>query len=369
MKTPAPGLDIRVLVKFHPDHDGLAAFAQQKTDFVQFHQGRVGRVGPSGGGFFGDGVFPADVCKLHGVKVPFYRAFRKARPTELILFMEQRRPFMRFSHLVLAAALAAPLVAQPKPQYEIYAIRYATIPDFPVSSLVAGADRARKMDIAMMVWLVRGNGHNILVDSGFYREQFMNQWHPKDYVRPSEAIARLGLKPEDITDVVITHMHWDHADGMDLFPKARIWLQKDELEYYAGAAWQSRNTHGGIDPDDILAAVKLNTQGRVGLVNGDAQEILPGITCYLGGKHTYASQYLGINTAQGTVVLASDNMYLYENLDKHAPIAQTLDAESNLRAQDRMKQLAADPRLIIPGHDPAVMTRFPNPQPGVAKIQ
>ena len=276
---------------------------------------------------------------------------------------------MRFSHLVLAAALAAPLAAQPKPQYEIYAIRYATIADFPVSSLVAGADPSRKMDIAMMVWLVRGNGHNVLVDAGFYRDQFMKQWHPEDYVKPSEAIARVGLKPEDITDVVITHMHWDHADGMDLFPKARIWLQKDELEYYAGAAWQSRNTHGGIDPDDILAAVKLNTQGRVGLVNGDAQEILPGVTCYLGGKHTYASQYLGVSTAQGIVVLASDNMYLYENLDKHAAIAQTLDAESNLRAQDRMKQLAADLRLIIPGHDPAVMTRFPNPQPGVAKIQ
>lgn len=276
---------------------------------------------------------------------------------------------MRLSHLVLAAALASPLAAQTKPQYEIYAIRYATLADFPVSSLVAGADRSRKMDIAMMVWLVRGNGHNILVDSGFYRDQFIKQWHPKDFVRPSEAIARLGLKPEDITDLVITHMHWDHADGMDLFPKARIWLQKDELEYYAGTAWQSRNTHGGIDPEDILAAVKLNTQGRVGLVNGDAQEILPGITCYLGGKHTYASQYLGVNTAAGTVVLASDNMYLYENLDKHAAIAQTLDVESNLRAQDRMKQLAADPKLIIPGHDPAVMTRFPNPVPDVAKIQ
>jgi glyoxylase-like metal-dependent hydrolase (beta-lactamase superfamily II) len=283
--------------------------------------------------------------------------------------MEQRRPIMRLSHLVLAAALASPLAAQTKPQYEIYAIRYATLADFPVSSLVAGADRSRKMDIAMMVWLVRGNGHNILVDSGFYRDQFIKQWHPKDFVRPSEAIARLGLKPEDITDLVITHMHWDHADGMDLFPKARIWLQKDELEYYAGTAWQSRNTHGGIDPEDILAAVKLNTQGRVGLVNGDAQEILPGITCYLGGKHTYASQYLGVNTAAGTVVLASDNMYLYENLDKHAAIAQTLDVESNLRAQDRMKQLAADPKLIIPGHDPAVMTRFPNPVPDVAKIQ
>ena len=71
----------------------------------------------------------------------------------------------------------------------------------------------------MMVWLVRGNGRNILVDSGFYREQFMRQWHPVDYVKPSEAVSRAGLKPEDITDVIITHMHWDHADGMDLFPK------------------------------------------------------------------------------------------------------------------------------------------------------
>ena len=164
-------------------------------------------------------------------------------------------------------------------------------------------------------------------------------------------------------------MHWDHADGMDLFPKAKIWLQKDELEYYAGEAWQSRRTHGGIDADDVLTLVKLNTEGRVGLVNGDAQEILPGITCYTGGKHTYASQFVAVNTGAGTVVLASDNMYLYENLEKHVPIAQTLDAASNLRAQDRMKQLAANPGLIIPGHDPAVIAKFPNVAPGIAKIQ
>jgi hypothetical protein len=141
------------------------------------------------------------------------------------------------------------------------------------------------------------------------------------------------------------------------------------LQYYAGEAWQSRRTHGGIDPDDVLALVKLNTEGRVGLVNGDAQEILPGITCYTGGKHTYASQYVGVSTAAGTVVLASDNMYLYENLEKHLPIAQTLDADSNLRAQDRMKQLAANPRLIIPGHDPSEMTNFPQVAPGAVKIQ
>lgn len=277
---------------------------------------------------------------------------------------------MRTTLLVLLAALLPALaIAQSKPQYEVYAIRYGALAHFQVSGLVAGADRTRYIDAALMIWLIEGNGHRILVDAGFYRDQFMKQWKPVDYVKPPEAIARVNLKPEDITDIIVSHLHWDHADGVDLFPKARTWIQKDELEYYAGTAWQARGTHGGIDPEDVLALVKLNTEGRVGLVNGDAQEILPGISCYTGGKHTYASQFVTVNTAAGTVVLASDNMYLYENLDKHVPIAQTLDAESNLRAQDRMKQLATDPRLIVPGHDPAVMTRFPNPKPGVAHIQ
>jgi glyoxylase-like metal-dependent hydrolase (beta-lactamase superfamily II) len=270
---------------------------------------------------------------------------------------------------LLLFACATLALAQPKPQYEVFAVKYATIPDFRVSGLVAGADKDRKLDIAMMIWLVRGNGHTILVDSGFYREQFFRQWKVADFIKPSEAIAAAGVKPEDVTDVVVTHMHWDHADGMDLFPKARVWLQREELEYYAGTAWQARNTHGGIDPEDILVAVKLNTQGRVGLVNGDAQEIFPGIICYTGGKHTYASQFVGVNTAAGTVVLASDNMYLYENLEKHVPIAATLDPDSNLRAQDRMKQLAANPRFIIPGHDPAVMKNFPEIAPRVVRIQ
>jgi glyoxylase-like metal-dependent hydrolase (beta-lactamase superfamily II) len=279
------------------------------------------------------------------------------------------RPCRVFLSLVIASLLIPFVAAQSKPQYQIYAIRYATIPDFPAAELVAGADPARKLDIAMMIWLVRGNGRNILVDSGFYHDRFFKDWHVKDFLKPSETLKPLGLKPEDITDIIITHLHWDHADGVDLFPNARIWIQKDELQYYAGEAWQSKETHGGIDADDVLTLVKLNTEGRVGLVDGDAQEILPGITCYTGGRHTYASQYVGVNSGAGTVVLASDNMYLYENLEKHVPIAATLDAASNLRAQDRMKQLAASPGLIIPGHDPAVMEKFPSVAQRIAKIQ
>jgi len=276
---------------------------------------------------------------------------------------------MRIVLLALLLIFAVPAVGQTKPNYEIYALRYATLPDFPVSELVTGVDPARKLDLAMMIWLVRGNGRNILVDSGFYHDRFFADWKVKDFIKPSDTLSRVSLKPEDITDVVITHMHWDHADGMDLFPKARIWIQRDEFEYYAGEAWQAQNTHGGIDPDDVLTLVRLNTLGRVSLVQGDAQEIIPGITCYTGGKHTYQSQYVGVQTAAGTVVLASDNMYLYENLERHVPIGTTLDAASNLRAQDRMKQIASRPGLIIPGHDPAVFEKFPGPAPGVAKIQ
>ncbi len=256
-----------------------------------------------------------------------------------------------------------------QPQYEVFAIRYATIPDFPVAALVQGADPDRKLDIAMAVWLIKGNGRNILVDSGFYRDQFFKDWTVKDFIKASEAVARAGVKPEEITDLIITHMHWDHADGMDLFPNARIWLQRDEYTYYTGEAWQHKNTHGGIEKDDVVALVKLNMEGRVGLVEGDAQEIIPGVTCYTGGKHTYQSQYVGVKTKAGTVVLASDNMYLYENLDKHVPIAQTLDAASNLRAQDRMKQIAGSPRLIVPGHDPAMFERFPKVNERVVRIE
>jgi glyoxylase-like metal-dependent hydrolase (beta-lactamase superfamily II) len=104
-------------------------------------------------------------------------------------------------------------------------------------------------------------------------------------------------------------------------------------------------------------------------VAGDNVEIIDGIRVYTGGRHTYASQYVSARTTSGTVVIASDNMYLYENLEKHAPIAQTFDADSNLKAQDRMKEIASKPDLIVPGHDPAVFVKFPKPGNGVAKIE
>ena len=252
--------------------------------------------------------------------------------------------------------------------YEVYAIQYGGLKDVPVKALVPGADPARKVDTAFMIWLIRGHGHTILVDTGFYRQQFLDAWHPLDYVKPSLAIARLGLKPEDITDVIITHLHWDHADGVDLFPNAHVWIQKDELQHYASEA-KDKPANAGVFAEDVLPLVELDRQGKVTLIDGDGQTIFPGITAYTGGKHTFQSQFVGVSTAAGTVVLASDNVYLYENIEHHVSITATLDAASNLRAQDRMTQMVADPKFIVPGHDALVMTRFPHPIPGVAKIQ
>ena len=270
--------------------------------------------------------------------------------------------------LAAAAGSSAAPRAPHEPAWRIHAIRYATIPAFPVRALVAGADSTRTLDIAMMFWLLEGPaGRHVLVDAGFYRQKFLDAWKTVGFVRPSEALRRFGVPPDSVTDVIVSHVHWDHLDGADLFPDARVWIQREEYEYYVGA--DGAPAHAAIDSLDAAMLAGLMKAGRVKLVEGDGKEILPGITVYTGGRHTFASQYVGIRMARGTVVIASDNVYLYENLEQHRAIAQTLDATSNLAAQDRMKRIASAPRLIVPGHDPAVFQRFRAVAPGVVSIE
>jgi len=271
----------------------------------------------------------------------------------------------------LAVALASVAPRADVDKYDVYAVRFATIANFPVSSLVAGADRARRADIAMTIWVLKGvDGRIAIVDSGFHRDRWFQQFTVKDFVTPSDALAPLGIQAADVTDIFLTHMHWDHAGGIDLFPSARVWIQKDEYEYYTGEAWQSRSTHGGIDADDVAAIVKRNIDGKVSFVRGDDETSISGVTFGIGGKHTWQSQFVTARTrGDRTVVLASDNMYLYENLDTHTAVAQTLDAASNLRTQDRMRSIAGTPALIIPGHDPAVFNRFQRVSDRIVKIE
>jgi glyoxylase-like metal-dependent hydrolase (beta-lactamase superfamily II) len=264
----------------------------------------------------------------------------------------------------LLAALALAPVAAPPPEYEVLAVRYGTVRGFPLRSLVLGADTAARADLAMMVWVVRGGGRVLLVDAGFHRGEFRTSRRVEDYRLPSEALAPLGIRPEHVTDVILTHLHWDHADGADLFPLATVWVQRAEYEHYARPEHLPQS---GVFASDMAMLGAIAAAGRLRLVSGDGVEVAPGVRVYTGGRHTRQSQYVAVPTAAGTVVLASDNAYLYRNLEGRRPIAATWDTVANLAAQDRMRRLAA-PGLVVPGHDPAVFERFPAVAPGIARI-
>jgi glyoxylase-like metal-dependent hydrolase (beta-lactamase superfamily II) len=258
-------------------------------------------------------------------------------------------------------AIVAPLLmAAATPDYSIEAIRYAGSPGVPVDALVVGAPKGEKIDIVFAIWLIRGAGRNIVFDSGFHRARWFKQWTITDYLRPDEAVRLAGVRPEEVTDVVISHAHWDHMGGIDLFPKATVWIQKDEFRYYTQEAWQPGGNHGGIDADDVTQLVRLNTEGRLRLVDGDDVEIIPGIRAYTGARHTFASQYLRID-GHPPFVLASDNVYLYRNLAERKPSATFREADypANLKSQERMIQLAGSVEHVVPGHDPLQFQEFP----------
>jgi glyoxylase-like metal-dependent hydrolase (beta-lactamase superfamily II) len=290
-----------------------------------------------------------------------------------------RRTFLRLSTSLAGAQwlfatfcvlfLATPFTRAATPDYSIQAIRYATATDVPVAELVVGGPKDEKIDIAMVVWLIRGGGHTILFDSGYHRDTFHKEFPDKDYLRPDLAVASAGVQPDQVTDIVISHAHWDHMGSLDLFPKAQIWIQKDEYRYYTSDAWQPGGNHGGIDPEDVMELLQLNTEGRVHLVDGDDVEIFPGIRAYTGSRHTYASQYLRVD-GNPPYVLASDNCYFYLNLSAHLASATFSDADhdANIAQQARMIQLAGSPDRVIPGHDALQFQKFPT-QGRVATIK
>ena len=261
--------------------------------------------------------------------------------------------------LVFAVGGVEPSAAPP-PEYSIQAIRYANSQGDSVADLVMGAPRNETIDTVFVVWLIRGGGRNILFDSGFHREKWFKYFPVTDYLRPDQAVKLAGVKPDEVTDIVISHAHWDHMGGIDLFPKGTVWIQKDEFRYYTGDAWQADGDHDGIDPEDARELVRLNTEGRLRLVDGDNTEIFPGIRAYTGARHTYASQYLRVEGSP-SFVLASDNCYLYRNLAEHKASATFSkgDEPANIKNQERMIELAGSVDRIVPGHDALQFRRFP----------
>lgn len=273
----------------------------------------------------------------------------------------------------LTLLTASVLVLSQNVNYEVYALRLTPEGKVPASLFAIDAPKDAAINVVFMIWLVRdGNGRNILVDAGFHKDiEEAKQLGVTDYIRPDSALLRLGVKAIDITDIILSHPHWDHMDGIDLFPNAKIWIQKDDYNYFVGSAWQKDGLSFGFNKRDVRKLVEANLAGKLNLVDGDDREIIPGIKVYTGSRHTYNSQYVLVQSGVNKIVIASDNIYTYYNLEhlKSAPEMSTFDKVGYVKAMERIKTLASDIKFIIPGHDGLLFSKFPQVGEGVIRIK
>jgi glyoxylase-like metal-dependent hydrolase (beta-lactamase superfamily II) len=128
----------------------------------------------------------------------------------------------------------------------------------------------------------------------------------------------LRLTPEDITHLIITHGHFDQIGATDEFPNAQLFIQERELQRSIWAMALSRRMRWiseATDPGDILQVVDAARQGRLTMVKGAAENILPGIDLHPAyDSHTAGSQYIAINNGGRKLIIAGDLVYQYENL-------------------------------------------------------
>ena len=278
----------------------------------------------------------------------------------------------RFSFLLFALTNSLIAFSQ-KPNYEVYALKFTSEWKLPISAIAIGGSKTDSVTGVFMFWLIEGiNGKNILVDAGFHSDvDGAKDFNVTNYVRPDSVLLRLGLKAADISDIIISHPHWDHIDGIDLFPNAKIWIQKDDYNYFVGNAWQKDGINWGLNKRDVRKLVEESLAGKLNLIDGDNKEIVQGVKVYTGSRHTFNSQYVLVESGTDNIIVTSDNIYFYYNLEnlKSPPMPGTFDTTGYVKSMERMKTLASDTKYIIPGHDALLFSRFPLVAEGVIKIK
>jgi glyoxylase-like metal-dependent hydrolase (beta-lactamase superfamily II) len=247
------------------------------------------------------------------------------------------------------------------PRYEVHAIRFCHRDAVRQDHFV---DRVEDPDAAMpidyFVWVARSAMDVVLVDAGFTSEVSAKRGGAgRRYLgSPLTVLPRLGIDRTDVATVTLSHLHYDHTGLVSSLPDARVVLQQRELAFWCGPDARRPSFARLCEPDDVAEVVRRNLAGGVSLVDGDA-EVVPGVTVHRVGGHTPGTQVVRVPTEEGYVVLASDAAHFYENLERRRPYALVHTLPAMYDAFDRASALASAPGLVVPGHDPRVMDRFP----------
>jgi glyoxylase-like metal-dependent hydrolase (beta-lactamase superfamily II) len=252
------------------------------------------------------------------------------------------------------------------PTYELYAIRYATREGRRAENFVGGDPHDGPMRMDYFMWVAVGETRTFVIDSGFTAEMAVKR--KRDFLRcPIESLGLLGLSGDAVKDVVLTHLHYDHVGNFAKFPLAQFHLQEPEMHFATGRYMRHPFLNHAFEVEDVVGMVRLNYGGRVTFYRGD-DELAPGITLHLAGGHSGGLQFLRINTKRGWVVLASDVMHYFENMDSGRPFTTVFHLGDAVEAFDLVRRQAAGRDHIIPGHDPLVMEMYPPPRPELAGI-
>jgi glyoxylase-like metal-dependent hydrolase (beta-lactamase superfamily II) len=244
-------------------------------------------------------------------------------------------------------------------QYEVFAVKYAHHERSASENFIGGDPHDGPMPLDYFVWLARGEGREIVVDTGFSAAVAAKRG--REHLRcPAAGLRLLGVDCAKVRDVIITHLHYDHVGNFDLFPAAALHLQDLEMRYATGRHMQEAKHGGAYDVEDVAGMVRRAYAGRVRFHDGDA-EIAPGISVHLIGGHTMGLQVVRVRTRRGWLVLASDASHFYANMEQQRPFPIVWSVEDMVDGFRRLRELADSPAHIIPGHDPLVLERYPAP--------
>ena len=244
--------------------------------------------------------------------------------------------------------------------YEIYALRYAErVNRTRGENFKVTDDHDAPMPIDYFIWVVRNDARTIVVDTGFGLEEARKR--ERNLLQtPEQALASIGVELSTVEDVVITHLHYDHAGTMPDFSRARFHLQCSEMAFATGPAMLDEHERWAFSADHVCDMVRLLYDGRVVFHDEDA-DIAPGITLHRLPGHTDGLQAVRVPTRRGAVLLASDASHFYENFMRRSPFPICYSEADTLKSYDRLEELADSEDHIIPGHDPLVRALYAAP--------